>query len=98
MRASMKWIISQESCLGYLYPRRVDETSASEAGNFGSFLGVDNRVVLNNDSREKNRAPGASNLASLLTYPKKICSKNGALLCFEGLAYPQSYFEEALER
>ena len=49
-------------------------------------------------SRHAGRVPGASNLESLMTYPKKIVSKTGALLGFSNVKYPRSIYEEQLER
>ena len=63
-----------------------------------SRLGSDARIVLRTDSRQKARPPVASNLESLLTHPKKAFDKTGALLGYDGLRYPISIFEEALER
>jgi hypothetical protein len=42
--------------------------------------------------------PGASNLESLITYPKKIFNKSGALLGFSNVKYPKSIYEEMLEK
>ena len=42
--------------------------------------------------------PGVSNLESLMTYPKKIYAKSGALLGFSNVKYPKSIYEEILER
>ena len=64
---------------------------------YGSRLGADQRIILRTDSTAKHRAPVGSNLEKLLTHPKKIFSKSGVLLGYDGLKYPLSKFEEALE-
>lgn len=91
-------LVQQDSCLGYVYARPVVEDQLGNNENYGSRLGIDNRIVLRTDSRQKARPPVASNLENLLTHPKKFYDKTGGLMGYEGLKYPMSAFEEALDR
>ena len=58
------------------------------SANFGSRLGIDNRIILRTDSNVKARAPVTSNLESLIYKPEKILDENGRLLGFDNLKYP----------
>ena len=92
-------LVSEESCLGYLYPKRIDTSKLEDSKLLGSRLGNVYHDQSETEQRNSNaRVPKASNLESLLTYPKKIHSKSGALLGFGNLKYPVSMVEEALER
>ena len=56
------------------------------------------KVEASRISTRQSRLPCASNLESLITYPKKIHSKSGALLGFGNLKYPKSIVQEELDR
>ena len=87
-------LVAEESCLGYLYPRKLDESQMSKLTAYGSRLGTQTAIPMPQRSRHNGRVPGASNLESLMTYPKKIVSKTGATLGFSNVKYPRSIYEE----
>lgn len=87
-----KAIVANESCLGYLYPRKLDVSGQKNGARYGSKLGPIHYTDSNHDVRQRN-VPPSSNLESLLTYPKKLHSKSGALLGFGNLKYPKSAYE-----
>ena len=66
--------------------------------DFGSRLGLDNRIILRPDSRQKPQPPAVSSLERLLAYPKKIVDEEGSFIAYEGLEYPLSAFEAAISR
>ena len=96
-RSQMR-MVAEESCLGFIYPRKAEESIISKSAAYGSRLGPQTTVPMAKRNRQNGRVPGASNLEALMTYPKKIVSKQGATLGFSSVRYPKSIFEEKLER
>ena len=82
-------VVAEESCLGYLYPKKV-KTTVQEAAAYGSRLGD----VSNGVGEKSGNVPGASNLEALMTYPQKIVSKSGAILGYSNVKYPRSVAED----
>ena len=90
-----------ESCLGYLYPKKLDESTNARTAAYGSKLGQQPHtadLLKQRNRRADGRVPGASNLQALMTYPKKIVSKTGAILGYSNVKYPKSIYEENLEK
>ena len=81
-------MVAEESCLGYIYPRKFEESSMAKTAAYGSRLGKQTVVPMPKRNRQNGRVPGASNLEALMTYPKKIVAKNGATLGFSNVKYP----------
>ena len=87
--------MAEESCLGYLYPKHIDESVHSKTAKYGSKLG--HYGLDDARPRQERRIPKGSNLKSLMTYPKPIFAKNGAILGYTSVdKLPTSLFEEAL--
>ena len=81
-------MVAEESCLGYIYSRKFEESSMSKTAAYGSRLGKQTAVPMSKRDRQNGRVPGASNLEALMTYPKKITAKNGAILGYSNVKYP----------
>ena len=86
-------VVAEESCLGYLYPKKV-KTTVQEAAAYGSRLGD----ISSSAGDKSGNIPGASNLEALMTYPKKIVSKSGATLGYSNVKYPRSVAEDLFNK
>ena len=87
-------LISEESCLGYLYPKQVEMSVQEGPVAYGSRLGAKNATKASDtDKKDRNRAgrvPGASSLKSHLAHPKMLHAASGEIIGYEELDYPKS--------
>ena len=60
-------LAAEESCLGYLYPKKIGERSKVKTAEYGSKLGRHTNVL--DERSRQNKLPSASNLESLLYHP-----------------------------
>ena len=88
-------LVSEESCLGYLYPKQVDMSVQEAPMAYGSRLGpIDASRGSDTDSKNRNRAarvPGASSLKSHLAHPQALHAMTGEVIGY-GIEYPKSSY------
>ena len=89
-------LVSEESCLGYLYPKQVEMSVQEGPVAYGSRLGpIEASKASDTDSKLRNRdkagrVPGASSLKSHLAHPQALQSASGEIIGYGSLDYPKS--------
>lgn len=86
-------LVAEESCLGYIYPKKIESqlqrSSSYVTSRLGQLTGLSHQ-----DRLSQKRIPHASNLEKLMTYPSKIIDKYGATVGYQNVKYPRSIYLE----